>query len=111
MVRPYKPHIPKDVGEIMDQLGFMTLKSPKFIDRTGYFPQQNIDTVFFQLNEGLRLIRGKLGEDLHLKLTDMSDRMRAHFEADPEGKTDDTRKGCAIIREMEDLLRQKRRKS
>ena len=111
MFPPYKPHIPKGVSEIMDQLGFMTLKSPKFIDRTGYFPQQNIDTVFFQLNEGLRLIRGKLGEDLHLKLTDMSDRMRAHFEADPEGKTDDTRKGCAIIREMEDLLRQKRRKS
>ena len=111
MVRAYKPHIPEDVGEIMDQLGFMMLESPKFIDGTGYFPQQNINTVFFQLNEGLRLIRGKLGEDLYLKLTGMSDQMRAHFEADPEDKTDDTRRGCAIIREMEDLLRQKRRKS
>jgi hypothetical protein len=111
MVRAYKPHIPKDVGEIMDQLGFMMLKSPKFIDRTGYFPQQNIDTVFLQLNEGLQLIRGKLGENLYLKLMDMSDRMRAHFEADPEGKTDDTRKGCALIREMEELLKEKVRKS
>ena len=72
----------KDVGEIMDQLGFMMLKSPKFIDKTGYFPQQNIDTVFLQLNEGLQLIRGKLGEDLYLKLMNMSDQMRAHFEAD-----------------------------
>ena len=55
--------------------------------------------------------REKLGEERYLKLIEMSDRMRAHFEADPEGKTDDTRKGCAIIREMEDLLRQKPQKS
>jgi|SRR5579863_860178 len=111
MVRPYKPHIPKDVSEIMDQLGFMMLASPTFVDKTGYFPSQNIDTVFFQLNEGLRLIRGKLGEERYLKLKEMSDRMRTHFEADPENKTDDTPKGCAIIHEMELLLKQKIRKS
>jgi hypothetical protein len=111
MVRPYQPHIPKDVGEIMDQLGFMMLASPTFIDGTGYFPSQNIDTVFFQLNEGLRLIRGKLGEERYLKLVEMSGLMRAHFEADPENETDDTLKGRAIIREMEELLKQKVRKS
>ena len=27
----------------------------------------------------------------------MSDRMRAHFEADPENKTEDTLKGRAIL--------------
>ncbi|HLW89963.1 MAG TPA: hypothetical protein VKS78_01510 [Roseiarcus sp.] len=111
MVRPYKPHIPKDVSEIMDQLGFMMLKSPTFIDKMGYFPSRNIDTVFHQLNEGLRLIRGKLGEERYLKLMEMSDRMRAHFEADPEDKTDDSLKGRAIIHEMEVLLKQKVRKS
>lgn len=111
MVRAYKPHIPKDVGEIRDQLGFMMLASPRFVDGTGYFPQQNIDTVFHQLNEGLRLIRQKLGEERYLKLAEMSDRMRAHFEADPENKTDDTLKGRAIIHEMEELLTQKVRKS
>jgi len=36
----------------------------------------------------------------------MSDRMRAHFDADPEDKTDDSRKARAIIFEMEDLLDQ-----
>jgi len=41
----------------------------------------------------------------------MSDRMRAHFEADPENKTDDTLKGRAIIEQMEELLRQSGRKS
>jgi len=36
--------------------------------------------------------------------------MRALFEADPEDKTGETSKGCKIIHEMEDLLRQVRRK-
>ena len=40
----------------------------------------------------------------------MSDWMRAHFEADPEDKTDDALKGREIIREMEDLLRRRGRK-
>ncbi len=37
--------------------------------------------------------------------------LRAHFEADPENKTDDTLKGREIIREMEALLKQDGRKS
>ncbi|MDR3511428.1 MAG: hypothetical protein P4L73_07335 [Caulobacteraceae bacterium] len=89
----------------------MMLDSPTFVDRTGYFPWQNLQTTFYELNEGLRLIREQLGEELYLKLREMSDRMRAHFEADPDDKTDDTLKGRDIIREMEALLKQSRRKS
>jgi hypothetical protein len=111
MFPPYKPYIPKSVSEIMEVLAFMTLYSPKFVDKTGYFPGQNIDTVFLQLNDGLRLNKGKLGEERYLKLVEMSDRMRAHFEADPENKTDDTLKGRDIIHEMEALLKQNARKS
>jgi hypothetical protein len=107
MVRPYKPHIPKDVSEIRDLLGFMMLRSPTFIDKTGYFPGRNLETVFYALNEGLRLMRAKLGEERYLKLMEMSDRMRAHFEADPENKTDDTLKGRDIIVEMRDMLKHK----
>jgi hypothetical protein len=95
----------------MDQLGMMMLKSPTFVDKMGYFPYRNVDTVFHQLNEGLRLIRGKLGEERYLKLIEMSGRMRAHFEADPEDKTDDSLKGREIIHEMENLLMQKAPKS
>jgi hypothetical protein len=36
----------------------------------------------------------KLGEERYLKLIEMSDRMRAHFEPDPANKTDDTLKGA-----------------
>jgi len=89
----------------------MMLKSPMFVDRTGYFPGRNLETTFCELNEGLRLIRGKLGEERYLKLMAMSDRMRAHFAADPENQTDDTLKGREIIIEMENLLKQGARKS
>jgi hypothetical protein len=111
MFPPFKYYIPKGIGEISDFLSMMMLKSPTFVDRTGYFPGRNLETTFCELNEGLGLIRGKLGEDRYLKVKEMSDRMRAHFEADPEDKTDDSLKGREIIREMKTLLRQKAPKS
>ncbi|OJW67328.1 MAG: hypothetical protein BGO57_14025 [Sphingomonadales bacterium 63-6] len=102
--RPYKPYIPRSIGEIMDKLGSMMLYSPTFEDDSGYFPGRNIDTIFFELNEGLKALRKKLGEERYAALVALSDRMRAHFEADPENKTDDTLKGRALIHEMEGLL-------
>ena len=111
MFPPYKPCVPNGIGEIVELLGWMMLRSPTFIDKTGYLPDVSLQTTFYELNEGLRLIRGKLGEERYLKLMEMSDRMRAHFEADPEDKTDDALKGREIIREMEALLRRSRRKS
>jgi len=109
-MRQAKPYIPGTISELIDMLGMMMISSPTFVDKTGYFPERNIDTVFFQFNESLKLLRGKLGEALYLKLREMSDRMRAHFEADPEDKTDDGLKGRDIIIEMEDLLKQSTRK-
>jgi hypothetical protein len=111
MSRPYKPYVPKGAGEIRDLLGMMMLSSPTFVDKTGYFPGRNVETVFYALNESLRLIRAKLGEKQYSTLIEMSDRMRAHFEADPENKTDDTLQGREIIDEMRDLLKQSARKS
>ena len=74
-------------------------------------PFLNLDYVFQQLNEGLSHNRQTLGEERYHELMRMSDRMRALFEADPENKTGETRKGRDIIHEMEDILRQARRKS
>jgi hypothetical protein len=102
---PYKPLIPTDVGDVRALLGTMLVKSPLFLDTSGYFPEKNIDTTFYSLNEGLQVIRPIIGESLYLKLREMSDRMRAHFEADPEDKTDDSLKGRDIIEEMLDLLK------
>jgi len=55
-------------------------------------------------------LQPELGEDFYRKLRGMSDRMRAHFEVDPEDQTDDSLKGRDIILEMMDLLKQSRRK-
>ena len=89
----------------MDKLGSMMLGAPTFKDETGYFPQRNIETTFFALNEGLLALRKKLGDERYETLKVLSDKMRALFEADPEDKTGDTRAGRKIIREMGDILR------
>jgi len=83
----------------------MILGSPTFKDRTGYFPDRSIDTEFFSLKEGLKVVRKKLGEERYEALVGMADRMRAHFEADPEDKTEDGLAGRRIIQEMDDILR------
>ena len=110
-MRPKKMYVPKDISELLDFAISMLLSAPKFIDKTGYFPYQNLDYVFRQLNEGLSVNRPKLGEERYHELMGMSDRMRALFEADPEDKTGETLKGCKIIHEMEDILKQVRQKS
>lgn len=109
--RPYKPYIPQSISEITDFLASMMFDSPTFKDDSGYFPGRNIDTTFFELNEGLKAVRNNLGEERYAALTVLSDRMRAHFEADPENKSEDTLKGRAIIHEMEDLLYPRRSKA
>lgn len=109
--RPYQPYIPQTVGELMDKLGMMMLYSPTFKDDTGYFPERNIDTVFFSLNEGLKVVRKKLGEERYASLVALSDRMRAHFEADPEDTTGDSFAGRELIHEMEDILTQRKPKA
>ena len=95
----------------MDMLGLMMLSSPTFVDDSGYFPDRYIETVFDSFNQGFQVVRGKLGDERYFKLQDLSDRMKAHFKADPQNKTDDTVKGRTLIHEMEDLLMQKRRKA
>ncbi len=104
MPRPYSPYIPRGKSEIMDKLASLMLSAPLCEDESGYFPGLNINTEFFALNEGLRLIRKRLGETKYEKLVSLSARMRAHFEADPKDETGETQKGRELIHEMEDLL-------
>lgn len=107
----YRPHIPQSVGELLDKLASMMLSAPSFKDKTGFFPQKNIETAFFALNEGLLAVRKKLGEERYATLRALSDKMRALFEADPEDKTGDTQAGREIIHEMEDILKSAAKRS
>jgi hypothetical protein len=104
MIQAYGSYIPQSADEIVDFLGTIMIYSPTFIDKSGFFADRNIDTVFRTLNAGLAKIREELGLDLYPRLSDMSDRMRTYFEADPEDKTDSSLKGRALIDEMSDLL-------
>jgi hypothetical protein len=100
----YQPYIPRTISELKDQLAGMMLDAPTFKDRSGYFPQMGIETEFFALNEGLKNIRRKVGEKRYEALLALSHRMRAHFEADPENKSNDTIAGRELIHAMEDIL-------
>lgn len=106
----YKQYIPQGIGEVIDQLGSMMLSSPRFQSRFPWERVENIDTNFFQLNEGLKTIRRQIGEETYAQLAALSDKMRAHFEADPEDKTEDGIKGRDCIDEMIELLRASRRR-
>jgi hypothetical protein len=110
-MRPAKMYVPQNVQDLPEFVVSMLSSAPKFIDKTGWLPFRNLDYVFRQLNEGLNCNRPTLGEERYHELMRMSDRMRALFEADPEDKTGETLKGCKIIHEMEDILKQVRRKS
>src|SRR5215813_9420104 len=103
-------YVPGNVGEVLDQLSHMLLRAPKFEDKMGYFPHRNLGYVFKQLIGELNNIRQELGEARYGKLLLMSDRIRASFEADPDDKSGETLEGCKIINQMEDILRQVRRK-
>lgn len=109
-MKPVTMHVPQNVPDLLDLLTSMLLSAPKFTDKTGYLPFLNLDYVFQELHAGLAHNRQTLGEERYQELMQMSDRMRALFEADPEDKTGETFQGCKIIHEMEDILTQVRRK-
>jgi hypothetical protein len=104
MPRVHRNYVPQTPGELLDLLGMMMLSSPTFVDKTGYFPWQNIDTVFQSLNDGLQDNRSQLGEERFKSLLKMSDQMRAYFEADP-ADTGVSLKGREVILDMMDLIK------
>lgn len=110
-MRNNKSYVPRTIGALKDKLASMMFSAPTFRDRSGYFPQMNIDTEFYSLNEGLKCVRDEIGEKRYQECVALSDRMRAHFEADPEDKTHDSIAGRELIHEIENLLTTHRRKS
>jgi len=110
-MRKYNPYIPESIGDLRDLIGSMMLDSPTFVDKSGFFAGKNIETAFYALGEGLRILRGKLGEERYRELVEMSNQMRAYFEADPEDQTGDAIKGRDLILDMLDLLKARGAKS
>jgi hypothetical protein len=109
-MRPYQPYIPQTPGEIWDLLGAMVLDAPEFIDSSGYFPGQNIDTEFYALTEGFGVIRKKLGEERYAKLMALAEKTKAHFAQTLGDDLDGIRAGCALLFEMEAVINELRRR-
>lgn len=103
------PYIPASLSEIDDQLGGMILWAPTFVDVTGYFANQNIDTEFHVLVEGFGVVRKKLGEERYAQLLDLAARAKALFVADQDDTNGKTDEGRALLFEMEDVLTAVRR--
>jgi hypothetical protein len=103
-------HVAQNIQELSDLLMSMLSLAPKFLDKTGYFPYENLEYVFRELREGLDHNRPTLGEERYRQLIGMSDQSRALFEADPENATGETKKGRDIIYDMEAIVKQVPRK-
>ena len=108
--RPGKPYVPASLSEINDMLGAMILTAPTFTDKSGVFPKRNIDSIFQQFTDGLALVRKKLGEDRYARLSDLAARAKALFAADQDDTNGKARDGWTLLFEIEDVLRDARRR-
>lgn len=99
------PYVLGSLSEINDQLGSMILGAPTFIDRTGVFEDQNLDSEFKLLGDGFDRFRKKLGEDHYARLTDLAARAKALFADDQDDTNGKTDEGRALLFEMEDVLK------
>jgi hypothetical protein len=111
MYEIHTPYVPDGKSEILDYLMSMMLGAPKFEDDSGYFPYNNIDTEFQGLNEGLRRIRKRLGEEKYVTLADMAAQMEVHFRADPSDEGQYCMDGRELILDMIDILKGKTTKA
>lgn len=104
MLDRQKRYMPEDIGDVLDHLELMLGPAPKFDFSSHLFPNRNIDSEFYVLNEGLTTIRNEVGEEIYTSLSSLSNRMRAHFEADPDDKNGETSNGIECLHEMYEIL-------
>ncbi|WP_416463029.1 hypothetical protein [Sphingomonas sp. VDB2] len=102
--RKTNPYIPDSLSEIYDMLGSMILGAPTFIDATGVFHDQNIDTEFHALTEGFGKVRKKLGEERYAQLIALAAQAKALFADDPNDDNGKTDEGRALLFEIEKLI-------
>jgi hypothetical protein len=105
-MRPYKPYIPQSIGETIELLGAMVLDAPKFEDDS-YFAGMSIDTEYVALDEGLEVIRGKLGEDRYTRLVEMALLSKEKFLQASDGNAEQLVAGRNILIEMIEILRRR----
>ncbi len=102
----YEPYIPLTTGEIYDLLAAFIGDSPTFKDKTGWFPDMNIETEFHALYEGWKNVRKKLGEEDYARALAITARMKEMFLDDPEDVTGESHAGRKLVWQLEDIIRE-----
>lgn len=105
-----QPYLPASLSEIYDLLALLVLEAPTFIDETGHFPEQNIDTVFTMLTRGFGQVRKKLGEERYAKLNDLAAQAKVLFAEDPDESNGKTDQGRDLLFEIEDIIQDARKR-
>lgn len=98
-------YIPASLSEIYDFLAPLIGDAPTYVDDTGTYPSQNLDSRFSQLTEGFVRVRAKVGEERYAALIDLAARAKALFADDPEDKNGKTDQGIKLLWEIEDIIR------
>jgi len=98
------PYIPASLGEIYDLLGSMFLGAPTFIDKSGVFPDRDIESEFHALTEGAQKVRKKLGEEGYAQMIDLAGQAKALFADDPNDDNGKTDQGRSLLYEIEKLI-------
>jgi hypothetical protein len=112
-INPYynpEPYIPGSLSEIYDLLASLVGEAPTFVDKSGYFPEQDIDRRFQQLTEGFGKVRKKVGEERYAALMELAARAKALFAEDPAEDNGKTMQGIALLYEIEDIIQSVRSK-
>ena len=105
-----EPYIPASLSEIYDFLACLLGGAPTFVDDTGFYPDQNIDTEFAVLVAAFDKVRRKLGEDRYVKLIELAAQAKGLFAADPKNENGKTRQGYRVIHEIEDIIQDARKR-
>lgn len=103
-----EPYIPGSLSEIYDLLALMVLSAPTFVDKTGYFPEEDIHTLFTMLTQGFEQVRKKLGEERYAKLNDLAVQAKALFADDADDSNGKTDQGRDLLFEIEDIIQDAR---
>lgn len=103
-------YVPASLSELYDQMAGMLLGAPTFKDRTGVFPDHDIETEFRRLTEGFGVVRKKLGEERYAALIDLAAQAKVLFAADPDDSNGKTDEGYKLLHRIEDLIQEARRR-
>ena len=105
-----EPYIPCSLSEIYDMLASFVGAAPTMIDKSGYFPERNLDSEFATLVAGFGKVRSKLGEERYAQLIALAARTKQLYADDPDYTNGKTEEGIKLVYEMEDIIQSVRRK-